>query len=218
MVRLDLVKQNYHLKYHLHTQRHVFHQVCLGCILSVGHVPVYHLRRVGKCRIVKAEQNCLCPQLVSHAPLSSRVVVDFVRKKWFYYNLFMWAMNIKNILWHFPTLNWNTWGPVEKVSRCLKAATMQLKMFYHFRSFFLPLTFLFKILFQKLFLLICKVSLSAYNWTSTTVSLLAGWGNWVILPSISIVICYFFLIQTSIFFTFRKTITIWIFLYIHGVS
>ena len=86
---------------------------------------------------------------------------------------------------------------------------MQLKMFYHFRSFFLPLTFLFKILFQKLFLLICKVSLSAYNWTSTTVSLLAGWGNWVILPSISIVICYFFLIQTSIFFTFRKTITVY---------
>ena len=124
----------------------------------------------------------------------------------------------KKILWHFPTLNWNTWGPVEKVSRWLKTATRQLKMIYHFRSFFLPLTFLFKILFQKLFLLICKVSLSAYNWTSTTVSLLAGWGNWVILPSISIVICYFFLIQTSIFFTFRKTITIWIFLYIHGVS
>ena len=62
-----------------------------------------------------------------------------------------------------------------------------------------------------LFLLICKVSLSAYNWTSTTVSLLAGWGNWVILPSISIAICYFFLIKTSIFFTFRKIIiTIWI--------
>ena len=81
MVRLDLVKQNYRLKYHLHTQHHVFHQVCLGCILPVGHVPVYHLRRVGKCRIVKAEQNCLCPQLVSHAPLSSRVVVDFLRKK-----------------------------------------------------------------------------------------------------------------------------------------
>ena len=57
MVRLDLVKQNYRLKYHLDTQHYVFHQVCLGCILSVGHVPVYHLHRVGKCRIIKAEQN-----------------------------------------------------------------------------------------------------------------------------------------------------------------
>ena len=55
MVRL--VKQNYCLKYHLHTQHHFSHQVCLGCILSVGHVPMYHLRRVGKCQIIKAEQN-----------------------------------------------------------------------------------------------------------------------------------------------------------------
>ena len=54
---------------------------------------------------------CLWPKLVSHAPqffqthykitnksdvkITSSVVVDLIRKEWFYYNPFMWAMNIR---------------------------------------------------------------------------------------------------------------------------
>ena len=114
MVRLDLVKQNYRLKYHLHTHYHFFHQVCLGCILSVSHVPVYHLRRVAKCRIIKAEQNwqnvfaqnwCREPHYFYRPPerLQTSQMPNYItcccwfckKKEWFYYKLFMGAMNVK---------------------------------------------------------------------------------------------------------------------------
>ena len=107
MVRLDLVKQNYRLKYHLQTQHHFFTRYVLvvfsllamfQCTICAGlaNVELPRLSKIDKMSSSKIDVECPTifpdPKKIttkSDVKITSSVVVSLLRKEWFYYNLFI---------------------------------------------------------------------------------------------------------------------------------